>query len=242
MKKLILAAFALTAAASVLAQGTVSLTFRVATAGQRLQTIHIWGPSSTAPALSLIGLGSNDTPTPGTIPFRESGMKMIGEAGATGDGKYGMGYRTTLFQLLGADASSAALAPESSLVPVGQAVTFRSGTSLGSVASTTDTLSGNPAVSSGGSFASFEMVMWDNSSGAYPTWVQASDAWLKGKIAGVKSPEFQVSAIGGGLNTAPFLNNMTPFQSMNLYYIPEPSMFALAGLGAATLLIFRRRK
>ena len=28
----------------------------------------------------------------------------------------------------------------------------------------------------------------------------------------------------------------------NLYFVPEPSTFALAGLGAAALMIFRRRK
>jgi alpha-tubulin suppressor-like RCC1 family protein len=207
-------------------QGTVALTFRVAS-GSRLQTVHIWGPSSTAPTLSLIGSGSNDTPTPGTVPFRQSGMTIIGEGAsgglAIGDGRFKMGYQTTLFQLLGVDATSSALMPESALVPVGQCVTFRTGTSLGSIAAVTDTLSANPPgppgiSGSGIAFASFEMVMWDNSSGLYSTWAQASNAWLNGQIAAVKSPEFQVSAIGGGLNPPPYLNNMYPFQSMNLYY------------------------
>jgi len=248
MKKLILAAFALTAAGSVFAQGTLALTFKYASGN--LQTIHIWGPSSTAPTLSLVGLGANDLPTSGAVPFATDGMALVGNGQtAVGNGQFLMGYATTLFSLLGVDAPTTALMPVSSLVPVGQTSTFRSGTSIGSVASVTDTLSispgysgpGNP-ITSGGGFASFEIVMWDDASGLYSNWTLASAAWLSGKIAGYESTEFQVSAIGGGLNLPPYLNNMTSFQSANLYYVPEPSMFALAGLGAATLLIFRRRK
>jgi len=49
-----------------------------------------------------------------------------------------------------------------------------------------------------------------------------------------------VEAIGGGFNTPPNI----PFTSFNIYFIPipEPGSFALLGLGAAALLIFRRRK
>ncbi len=36
--------------------------------------------------------------------------------------------------------------------------------------------------------------------------------------------------------------NMENFRSFNIYTVPEPSTFVLAGLGAASLLIFRRRK
>ena len=63
---------------------------------------------------------------------------------------------------------------------------------------------------------------------------------VAGLIAAGKGGAFTVNNIGGSVNTPP---NM-PGQSFNLYIqsIPEPSTFALAGLGAAALLIFRRRK
>jgi hypothetical protein len=243
MKKLILAAFALTTAAGVFAQGTVALANRIS--GVPGLTTHIWGPSSITPGLSLIGFGSEDTSTRGalggTTPYAHSGMHMVGQPG-------GPSASTTLIGLLGVDAPTSAMMPEGSLVPVGQAATFRTqATTPGGIVPITDTLTGNTPVSSAGAFATFELFAWDNSSGLYPTIAQAWSAFetnSPGFIGGHSSP-FQVSAIGGGLNNPPFLNNMVDFPSFNLYAlgtIPEPASFALVGLGAAALLIFRRRK
>jgi PEP-CTERM motif len=107
----------------------------------------------------------------------------------------------------------------------------------GFIALITDSLGNVPNDSAA---ATLEVVAWDNSSGNYPTWTQASVAWAAGLIAAGKGGAFTVNNIGGSVNTPP---NM-PGQSFNLYIqsIPEPSTFALAGLGAAALLIFRRRK
>jgi len=238
MKRLILAAFALTTAAGVFAQGTVFFANRISVTGtQPGLTTHIWGPSSTAPSLALLGFGSTDTTTrtPGTTPinFANFGMTMVGQPG-------GLSASTTLIQLLAVNAPSAALMPESSLVPDGQVATFRTQTSTaGGIVPLTDTLN---TITSQGNFATFEMVAWDDSSGQYSTWVQASSAWMSGEIAAGKSGLFQVSAIGGGLNTPPNLNDIQDFNSFNLYYVPEPTSFALVGLGAAALLIFRRRQ
>jgi hypothetical protein len=222
MKKLILAAFALTAAVSIYAQGTVVF-------GQynSLGTTHVWGPSTTAPALSLVGNDVGDTPV-GTMNYGAAGMTMIGAGGLTG--KYGA--QTTFAQLLWANGAGAG---EASLVPGGQTTTFRTGGTVGRItALNPDTITGLTPDSSA---ATFEMVAWDNSSGNYPTWTQASAAWLAGTIAAGKSGALTVSAIGGSANTPPL---MLP-SSFNLYFIPEPTTFALAGLGAAALLIFRRR-
>ncbi len=82
------------------------------------------------------------------------------------------------------------------------------------------------------------MVAWDNSSTLYPTWAQASVAWAAGTIAAGKSGPFNVALIGGDVNLPPNIG----VTSFNLYMVPEPSTFALAGLGAAAMLIFRRRK
>lgn len=89
------------------------------------------------------------------------------------------------------------------------------------------------------SVATMQVVAWDNTSGLYPTWADAKAAWEAGAIAAGKSALFNVSSIGGDFNTPPYL---VGFESFNIYYIPEPSTMALLGLGAAALLIFRRRK
>jgi PEP-CTERM motif len=213
------------------AQGTVIFDNRIPGGPGIGQTTHIWGGTW----LSLIGLGSNDSPS-GTTPFAASGMTLIGANGSGGH----YGYATTFAQLIGAVGAGA---PESSLVPVGQATMFRSGIALGDVAGIVDTLTGNPGIPAGAPFASFEIVAWDNSSGLYPTWSQASVAWMSGLISCGRSAEFTVSNIGGGLNPTPYLNNMgNNLTSFNLPYVPEPATCALAGLGAGVLLAWRRRR
>jgi hypothetical protein len=238
MKKLILAAFALTTAVSVFAQGQIQFNNRILNGAGVSQTAHIWGPSSTAPGLSLIGLGSNDSPS-GTAAFgAASGMALIGASGAGTATKYG--YQSTFAQLIGAVGANVA---EQSLVPILGVTTFRTGSSLGDVAAVASTMG---AGSQDAAFASIELTAWDNSSGLYPTWAQASVAWLGGLIAAGHSTEFNVANISGTANVAtPFLTSagaVIPGLSFNLYFIPEPTSFALAGLGAAALLIFRRRK
>lgn len=150
------------------AQGTVWFANRIA--GQTVnQTTHIWGPSATAPYLSLIGLGSNDSPS-GTTAFGwASGMSLIGAHGSGGH----LGYATTFAQLIGAVGINQ---PASSLVPVGQVTTFRSGTSLGGLAAIIDTLTGNPGIPADAPYATFMIVAWDNSSGLLPTWTEAHAA------------------------------------------------------------------
>jgi len=228
-------------------QGTVLLANRIAANGTFSAglTTHIWGPSATAPVtqfMSLVGFGANDTTTraapTNTINFAAYGMIMVGQPG-------GLGAATTFVQLLGVEAPTSALMPESSLVPVGQVATFRTQTSVaGGIVPMTDTLTGSPGITAGAAFATFELVAWDNSSGLYPTWAQASVAAMQGPLLVGWSGEFQVSAIGGGpsFNVPPNLNDMQDFNSFNLYAIPEASTLAFAGLGAAMLMIARRRR
>ena len=228
MKKLIVIALALSAAASILSQGSAGTVVLSLGPG-----FHVWSPSSTDPALSLVGFGSNDTPS-GTTPYAADGMALIGAHGTGGP----YGAATTYGQLLGAVGANA---PQSSLVPVGQTTTFHSGAQAGTPVSITDTLSGLPGIPPDTAFASFVFVAWDNSSGLYANWTQASAAWSAGLIAAGRCNEFTVADIGGTINPAPLLNDMGAIASFNIYYIPEPATLALAGLSAATFLVFRRR-
>lgn len=48
--------------------------------------------------------------------------------------------------------------------------------------------------------------------------------------------------LGGGTTPPPYMTGLTAFNLTENPIIPEPSTFALAGLGLASLLLFRRRK
>ena len=208
------------------AQGTVTLSQRNA-----LGTTHVWGPSLISPTLVWVGNGVNDTPA-GTNNYAAAGMFLIGGYGATNVATGHYGYKTTFAQLLDAPGAGA---PEWSLLPDGQTTTFKTGASLGSIAPIIDTLSRIPPDAAA---ATLEMVAWDDSSGLYPTWTQALDAWKAGLIDCGMSGAFTVTQIGGTMNPSPTI--LPP--SFNLWLISEPSTFALAGLGAAVMLVFRRRK
>lgn len=198
------------------AQGTISFNNR-----NPGQTIHVWGPGLPG-CLALMGIGSNDNPSGTTAFGSASGMALIG-AGGSG-GRYG--YATTFAQLIGANGANQ---PESALVPVGQTTTFRSGATLGNLASIpTDTLTGNPGIPADSPAATFEIVAWDNSSGMYPTWTEARPAWLNGNVSAGHSAPFTVTNIGGVINIPPFLNNNQPITSFNLLAcIPDYTWFWL---------------
>ncbi len=221
MKKLILAAVAVTCAVSVYAQGTVQFNNRTA-AG----TSHVWGVATT-PSVSLVGQATTgDTPV-GTVNYAAAGCALL--AG-----------NTFYAQILGINGAGAA---ETSLVPQSATTTFRTGTGAGFLAVTTATLATIPKDSAA---ATLELVAWANTPVAgydLSSWglvgeKKALDAWMDGKIAAGKGGAQTVNGIGGDVNTSPTI----AFTSFNLYFIPEPSSMALAGLGAAALLIFRRRK
>ena len=79
------------------------------------------------------------------------------------------------------------------------------------------------------------LAMWNNSQGSWANMVAAATASTR---AGVTAFSQQTGLPPGGV---------LPIQTWNSYdlvmtTVPEPSTFALAGLGAAALVIFRRRK
>lgn len=223
MKKLILAAITTACAASVFAQGTVVFNNRVT--GTILTHVYSGGSSQ------IQGNGATDTPVGSTT--WGAGYTLIGTVG-------GLSASTTMASLLGAPGFNA---PESSLVPASGfgITTFRTGAASGQVAGGTSTFANIPADAAQ---ATLEMVAWDNSSGLYPTWAQASAAWKNGLIMAGTSGTWNTS-VGGSLPAPNLISPSDATQyvhSFNIYVVPEPTTVALAGLGAAALLIFRRRK
>lgn len=145
-------------------------------------------------------------------------------------GVEGTGFTAQLWAANGAGAL------EGSLAAALPSTTFRLGNAKGFVTATTVTLAG---VAKDAAAATLQLRVWDNKGGTITDWAAAEAAWIAGTIAAGKSTLFNVSAIGGDLNTSP---NLTGLESFNIYYaVPEPSTFALLGLGTLGMLIFRRK-
>jgi len=172
----------------------------------------VYGPDPDNPTLALTGNTAAGLPA-GTTVY---GGQLLST-----------GYAAQLFGGPSESALTAAL-------PVS---TFRTGSAAGLLAaSVVATLVGVPLDAPS---AWVQVRAWDNRTGLYPTWQEASAAWEAGLIAAGMSLPVEVLAIGGIQNTPPIPVNL---RSFNIYLIPEPSTFALAGLGAAALMIFRRLK
>jgi hypothetical protein len=118
---------------------------------------------------------------------------------------------------------------------------FRTGLGAGNFFAANDTFSN---IAPDAPVATFELVVWDNSSGIYPTWTSASAAVANGFILGGHSAPFVLQYIGGAIFTPPNVVSSIPGEGLQSFSIvvPEPTTIALAGLGAAALLVFRRRK
>jgi hypothetical protein len=220
MKTLILVSVALFYTVGTFAQGTVVLANRVVGG-----TTHVW--FSLSRDTTIYGNAPNDTPA-GTTDY--TGFTLIG---ANGTGGF-MGAATTFAQLLGAPGSNVA---ESGLLPsTSPPTTFRTGLGAGNLALTTATFNNIPLDAP---IASFELAVWDNSSGLYPSWTQASAAWLQGIILAGKSQEFVLEHIGGTFNTPP---NMEPALQSFGFGVPEPSSVSLFLLAALACRFCRQTR
>jgi hypothetical protein len=188
---------------------------------------HAYGPLAASPTTSQIGNAATGDLPVGTTSW--AGYSMIGAVGNpyTGPG--------TFADLLAAPGLNQ---PETSLQPgyPGGVTSFHAGLGAGVIYARIATFNNIPPDYLG---ATVEMVAWDNSSGQYPNWAAAESAWLAGTIAAGSSGVFNITTTVGGTDTPPYLFGL---RSFNLYFIPEPSLIALAGLGAAALMNFRRRK
>jgi hypothetical protein len=215
MKKLACTLLAVGVAVSALAQGTVNFT-------------TVSGSTLRAP-IYFAGPGEDTQKTGNTATGIPSGTQTYTGALLTGSG-----YTVQIWAASGAGALESALQASP-----GAMSTFRTGSAAGFVAAQTGTLAG---VAKDAPAATLQLRVWDNGGGTITSWTQA----LTGAVGGGpltaaygKSGLWTVNSIGGDINTPPFL---TGVQSFNVVPVPEPSTFVLAGLGAAGLLIFRRRK
>jgi hypothetical protein len=172
---------------------------------------------------------------------------VYGNSTDTNSGGYLLSGSDTSFRaaLLGgatsATASSAASVGTLSLLasPSTAAtwITFRTGTVAGYVAVGTD--SARDSGLAYGSTGLFQMVAWQ---GTETTWAAAYTDWKAGLIkAGFSNPVSSLVTTGPTDLAVPNLSGLNSF-AITLNAIPEPTTFALAGMGVAALLIFRRRK
>ena len=200
-----------------LAAATISVmaqgTVNFTTVSGTLLRAPVYGPEVGTPGLSKLGNTTAGIPA-GTQTY--SGALLIGS-----------GYTAQLWAAAGAGQAEGSL-----VAALGATTSFRTGSAAGFVANITGVLTGVPLDAPS---ATIQLRVWDNVGGTITSWGQALTA---GAAAG-KSSLFDVASIGGNLNTPPFL---TGLQSFNIYAVPEPGTFVLAGLAAASLLIFRRRK
>lgn len=205
----------LVSAACVMAQGTVNYSTRVV----NNVVAHIYGPEVGDNTVSRTGNAPNGFPE-GTQVY-------------TGSLLTGSGFTAQLWYAAGADQAEEALGGLASSI-----TSFRTGNTFGgSIVPSIQTLPGAAI----GSIATLQLRVWDNLGGTVNTWAEAEALWLDGDLALGKSLVFNSGALADpGAPTAP---DMTGLRSFNVFYaIPEPSTFVLAGLAAASLLIFRRRK
>jgi hypothetical protein len=116
------------------------------------------------------------------------------------------------------------------IVNAGPVTAFRAGNAAGFITAVDGTLPGSTI----GSDLTLQLRAWDNRGGQVGTWAEAVAA---GVAMGYSMP-FDHVAVGGGSLPA---KNLVGLQSFNIAEVPEPSSLALLGLGAAAMMIFRRR-
>lgn len=210
MKKLItISVLMLLSTFTAAAQGTV---FFTTINGTNLRA-PVYGPELGNTAVAKNGNTSDGIPV---------GAQIYSGALLTGSG-----YTAQLWAANGAGQA------ESALVACPDATTsFRTGTAAGYVAFMTGTLTGVPKDALA---ATLQLRVWDNHGGILPTWASTfgTDA-----VRGMSAP-FDVLAIGGDLNTPPFL---TGLRSFNVWWIPEPNTPLLFGLGVFVLWLSGRRR
>jgi len=173
----------------------------------------LWGSASSTPAVDA-ATGMTQTPTNGVAAANSSYNPAVAWAAILGDANFQVANR--------ADSGSNAV--------------YNVGNGGSIVAGTQNPVTGT---SSGQNYNVY-MVAWSN---AYATPALAALAGAAVGWSGV-IPYSAVSAISGAatISASASAAGSLGASQFGVYSVPEPASFALAGLGAAAMLIFRRRK
>jgi len=163
----------------------------------------------------------------GTVNFQNGGPGVNAIIRDTGGTAVGDTYRADLYWALGT------VTDPNSLQSAGFLTTFGTGASAGYFFGGVLGIPGTAAT--GGQVITVQIRAWRLSDGA--SWLAASTPL--GAQHG-QGNLFQVTT-GGGTTPPPFFTAATGFNLVT-NPVPEPSTFVLAGLGVASLLLFRRRK
>lgn len=184
----------------------------------------------TLVALGIATLAAGSLHAQGTIDFQPRILgvydcRVTDESGSMPVLCSGTNYTAQLFVgPLGSSESELILVP-------GSTSTFRSGVNVG----LWNMVLGLPTSVPGGVRATFQVRVWDNLGGRITRY---DDAFIFGHSALVDT----VEVLGGSGNPPKLPANLLGLTSFSINYIPEPTTAALAGLGLAGLMIFRRRK
>lgn len=218
MKKTLITLTAVMVAAASFAQGTIQF------------------QNSASGALTKVYMPDGQT------SYQTVTTKIDGKTGNTATDSVAGSTTYTGALLQGAFTAQLWAAPGSgaaeSLLVGATTTTFRTGAGAGRIGLVTATLAN---VLPDAAVATLQVRVFPTSYGSWANALAAFNSGVDGLAWIGKSAVFDVQLVGGTVNTPPVMTGLTSF-SLATNVVPEPSSMALAGLGAASLLIFRRRK
>jgi len=219
MKKLLLTSILSVATAAAFGQGTISFGNNF---GATTYQAPIYGPQAAGP---LYGNGTFAAPA-----------SAQGTTVYTGSPLSGTGWDIALY----AGPTTATSYQGMTLLTLETA--FGTKTALPWALGTTTQPTSVPA---GGANANYEVFVWSYTAGNQLQFADAGTALTQWGLGNIQFlGQTPVLTIGGstGLGGGSILPPNTEFQSFDVVSSPEPATLAIAGLGAAGLLLFRRKK